>query len=105
MNCKNFIEYESFLNQFDKKWIFGIYKKHKENVLIDIEKQRFKDDMAEIAIENEIKNLDKLIKEEHQKYRNVVDKLYLKKANLRKPTNKVNIFLIINVLLLIVKDF
>ena len=89
MNCKNFIEYESFLNQFDKKWIFGLYKKHKENVLIDIEKQRFKEDMAEIAIENKIKHLDKLIKEEHEKYRNVVDKLYLEKSNLRKPTNKI----------------
>jgi hypothetical protein len=88
MNCKNFIEYESFLNQFDKKWIFGIYKKHKENVLIDIEKQRFKDDMAEIAVENEIKRLDLIIKKEYQKYRNAVDKLYLEKSNLRKPTNK-----------------
>lgn len=88
MNCKNFIEYESFLSQFDKKWIFGPYKKHKENVLIDIEKQRFKDDMAEIAIENEIKRLDIIIKKEYQKYRNAVDKLYLEKSNLRKPINK-----------------
>lgn len=88
MNCNNFIDTMSFLNQFGNKWVFGIYKKHKENVLIDIEKQRFKDDIQNMAIENKTKHLDILIKEEYQKYKNTIDKLYLEKYNLKKPTNK-----------------
>jgi len=88
MNCKNAINYESFLRQFDKSWVYGKYKTHKENVLIDIEKQRFKDDMAEIAVQNEIKNINKEIENAYRKYRESVRHLEVRRSELYQPKNK-----------------
>ena len=89
MNCKNVINYESFLKQFDKSWVFSKYKNHKEKVLIDIEKQRFKDDMAEIAVINEIGKIEKEIAEEYRKYRQSVRHLENRRNELRQPKNRI----------------
>jgi len=88
MNCKNAIPYDSFLNQFDKTWVFGKYKTHKETVLIDIEKQRFKDDMAQIALQNEIKNVTKEIEDAYTKYRESIRHLEIRRSELYQPKNK-----------------
>ena len=88
MNCKNAINYESFLNQFGKTWVFGKYKTHKENVLIDIEKQRFKEDLAEVAVQNEIAELDAIIAAEFRKYRESIRNLEERRRELRQPKNK-----------------
>ena len=88
MNCKNSINYESFLKQFEKNWVFGKYKTHKENVLIDIEKQRFKEDMAEVAVQNQISKIDATIAAEYRKYRESVRHLEDQRRELRQPKNK-----------------
>lgn len=88
MNCKNIIDYQTFLRVFDKKWIFNKYKNHKENVLIDIEKQRFKQDIAELQIQNEINEINKLIQTEYNKYKNKIAEYETRKLELVKPTNK-----------------
>lgn len=90
MGCKNVISYETFLRVFGKTWVFGAYKKHKENLLIEIEKARFKEDMNEIAIINEIKEIDSAIQQEYRKYRESVRHLEDRKREIRKPTNRVS---------------
>jgi hypothetical protein len=90
MGCKNVISYDTFLRVFDKSWVFGIYKKHKENLLIEIEKARFKEDIVEIAINNEIKEIDNTIQQEYRKYRESVRHLEERKREIRKPTNRIS---------------
>ena len=88
MNCKNVINYESFLKQFGKNWVFGKYKTHKEAVLIDIEKQRFKDDLVKISIANEQQKIELEIQEEYRRYRESIRHLEIRRAELRQPKNR-----------------
>ncbi len=37
LNCRHAISYDQFVNKFDMKWRLGIYKKHKEKILLDKE--------------------------------------------------------------------
>ena len=90
MGCKNVIPYDTFLRVFNKKWVFGKYKNHKENLLIEIEKARFKEDMVEIAIANEIKEIDNIIQQEYRKYRESVRHLEERKREIRKPKNRIS---------------
>ncbi len=38
LNCRAAVGYDQFMNKFDLKWRLGIYKKHKEEILMDKEK-------------------------------------------------------------------
>lgn len=89
MNCKTVIPYDDFLGNFDKSWVFTKYKKHKENVLIEIEKVRFKEDMAEIAANRRVNEISKEIAEKYREYRQSIVHLELEKQELRKPKNRI----------------
>ncbi len=38
LNCRSAVGYDQFTNKFDTKWRLGVYKKHKEEILLDKEK-------------------------------------------------------------------
>ncbi len=37
MNCRTVVHYDLFIDKFDKTWRLGVYKKHKEKILWDLE--------------------------------------------------------------------
>lgn len=88
MSCKNQIEYITFLNVFKKEWIFGKYKTHKENILINIEKSRFKEDMEEICLNNKITNINDMIAKEYTEYNAKIAPLRLQMRELRGTPTK-----------------
>ena len=88
MSCRNVIPYETFLTKFGKKWIFGKYKTHKEHILINIEKSRFKDDMQQIFIENKKKELNEEINAIYQEYRKNIRPIQEKLREITIPNKK-----------------
>ena len=59
MSCRVIISFEKQLECFTKEWLFGKYKNHREEQLMQIEKQRFPQDLIKIENSKEIKKLEK----------------------------------------------
>ncbi len=57
LNCRSAIGYDQFTNKFDTKWRLGIYKKHKEEILLDKEKALMPLTVGYLDRLNQIENL------------------------------------------------
>ena len=58
MSCRVIIPFEKQLKCFTKKWLFGKYKNHREVQLMQIEQQRFAQDLIKIENNKEMKKID-----------------------------------------------
>lgn len=57
MSCRIIIPFEKQLQCFSKEWLFGKYKIHREVQLMQIEQQRFTQDLIKIENKKKIQNL------------------------------------------------
>jgi len=58
INCRTVIPFNNFLRKFNEKnWIFTKYKVHKENILLEKEKNLLKVTIRYLSIQNDIKKL------------------------------------------------
>ena len=88
MACRTVIPFEKQLECFTKEWLFGKYKNHRENQLMQIEQQRFGQDLMKIENEKEIKKLEAEKDEIHKHYVKIINNI---KNEMRLKTNEVNI--------------
>jgi hypothetical protein len=59
-DCRSAIPYDIFLQKFNRKWIFGEYKIHRSNILLNREKSYLPEMLKEIAIQKEIEDKKKI---------------------------------------------
>ena len=58
INCRAIIPYDLFLDKFNKRWIFGEYKKHRYSVLWEREQSLLPETVYIIANKKKQKNLE-----------------------------------------------
>ena len=72
INCRTVIPFNNFINKFNEKnWIFTKYKVHKENILMEKEKNLLKVTIRYMSIQNEIKKLVAFKMEKIKEIRNI----------------------------------
>ena len=57
INCRSIIQYDYFLQKFDKKWVFNKYKKHRYSVLWEREQSLFPQSVHYISLKKQEKAL------------------------------------------------
>jgi len=72
INCRTAIPFNNFISKFnDKNWIFTKYKVHKENILLEKEKNLLKVTIRYMSIQNDIKKLLSVKNEKLKELRNI----------------------------------
>ena len=98
INCKSIIQYNIFLNKFNKTWVFGEYKKYKYAILLDREKSLFPQTVNHIRLKKEESkiinkiNEKKILIDEEKRLLNVkILKIQKEISELNKEIQNLNI--------------
>ncbi len=67
-HCRTAMEYDVFVDKFDKTWRLGPYKTHKEKMLWDIEQAQFPATVGYIDLKKRLKELSIVNQQLHRRY-------------------------------------
>ncbi len=68
MNCRTVLNYDTFIEKFDKTWRLGVYKKHKEKILWDLEQAQLPATVGYMELLEKREDVRKEYRRAYEKY-------------------------------------
>ena len=87
IHCKAMISFDDIIKYFGNKWMFDKYKEHKKDLLFNSEISKISITLNEIAHEKNIKELENVINEKNEKFRDDLKPLYDELSKIQKEIN------------------
>ncbi len=88
-NCRTAMDYDTFIDKFDKTWRLGVYKTHKEKILWDLEQAQFPATVGYLNLVKKSSELHDLNTLSYNKYANYIVEIR-KINNMKEAETKLN---------------